>query len=418
MDFIPLLLKDLKRAFRSMMGVAMTFAMPLLITGIIAFAFGGFSSGGEAKMQPVPVVVANLDQVSQGAALGAQLIGFLSVEDLQSIIALTEVADEATALAAVENGSADVALIIPPEFSGAVLTGSLKAEVKIISDPAAAFGPPIVRAMVGQFIDAFNGAGIAREVSLQQLATQGLPADAGTASRVLVAYADWAGKNSPEEGGVRGITTQAPPARQNTASGMARILGLIMAGQMVFFAFWTAANNALSLLGEHEGGTLARLFTTPASRRAILGAKFGLVAIFGFIQVIFLVGISTLVLGLRWGSPAAMAIATVGMVAAAGGFGVFVISLLKNTRQAGAVLGGLLTVLGILSGLFTVGFASPPAALNLSAMFTPHGWAMRLWRASIDGAPLSDMLLPLLVSLAIGVVFFAIGYRFFNRRFA
>jgi ABC-type multidrug transport system permease subunit len=272
--------------------------------------------------------------------------------------------------------------------------------------------------MVSQFIDAFNGAGIAREVTLDQLTSLGLPADAGTASGVMSAYAGWARQNSTEGGGVRGITSQAPPARNNTASGMARILGLIMAGQMVFFAFWTAANNSLSLLGEHENGTLARLFTTPANRKSILGAKFGLVAIFGLIQVIFLVGISSLVLNLRWGSPAAMTLAAIGMVVAAGGFGVFVISLLKNTRQAGAVLGGLLTVMGMLSGLFTVGFASPPAALNLGALFTPHGWVMRLWRASIDGAPLIEMLLPLGVCIAMGVIFFAIGYRIFNRRFA
>ncbi len=419
MDFMTLFLKDLTRAFRSVMGVAMTFAMPLLITAIIAFAFGGFTSGEpESQIQAVPVAVANLDKGSQGMALGAQLVGFLGTDDHKSLIALTEVADEPAALAAVKDGSADVAMVIPSEFSQAVLLGTVKADVSLTNDPAASFGPPIVRAMVSSFVDAFNGAGVARDVSLQQLSSRSLPAGPDTAAAVMFAYADWAGKASTDGGGLRGITTQAPPARGNTGSGMTRILALIMAGQMVFFGFWTAANNTLSLLAEQEGGTLARLFTTPTNRRTILASKFALVAIFGLIQVIVLVVISSLVLHLRWGSPAAVAFATIGLIAAGGGFGIFIISLLKNTRQAGSVLGGLLTVLGMISGLFTVGFANPPAALNLGGLLTPHGWVMRLWKSAIDGAPLNEAVLPLLICLAMGAVFFAAGYRIFSRRFA
>jgi ABC-2 type transport system permease protein len=91
--------------------------------------------------------------------------------------------------------------------------------------------------------------------------------------------------------------------------------------------------------------------------------------------------------------------------------------MIKSTKQAGAVLGGVLTVLGMLGGLMTIGVGLPPA-LETITLFTPQGWAMRAWQSALDGSPPSAALVPLLVMLAMGCVFFALGVGLARRRFA
>ncbi len=56
----------------------------------------------------------------------------------------------------------------------------------------------------------------------------------------------------------------APDAQPETP--MKKIISVIMAGQMIFFAFYTGAYSMTSILKEEEEGTLARLFTTPTDR--------------------------------------------------------------------------------------------------------------------------------------------------------
>jgi ABC-type multidrug transport system permease subunit len=109
---------------------------------------------------------------------------------------------------------------------------------------------------------------------------------------------------------------------------------------------------------------------------------------------------------------------TLGLVVAAAGFGVLLMSFVKSTRQSGPVVGGVLTLTGMVGGLFTTGFQNLPAAYSTINLLTPHGWALRGWKAALAGGGVSDVLLPALVTLGMGIVFFAIGALFFRRRFA
>jgi ABC-2 type transport system permease protein len=198
-----------------------------------------------------------------------------------------------------------------------------------------------------------------------------------------------------------------------TASPMVNIIGLIMAAQMIFFAFYTGAYTTTSLLEEKEEGTLARLFSTPTPRSTVLAGKFLAVFVTVVVQGLVVVAISGLAFGINWGSPTAIMMMIVGQVAAAGGFGIFLISLMHSSKQSGPVLGGGLTVMGMLGGLFTVAVPMPAAFETLN-LFTPHGWALRGWRLVLSGASPAEVLLPLIVLLLVGAVFFALGARNFS----
>jgi len=107
----------------------------------------------------------------------------------------------------------------------------------------------------------------------------------------------------------------------------------------------------------------------------------------------------------------------VGLVAAANCFGIFIMSLVKSTRQAGIIYGAVLTFSGMLgiSSIFTVG-TSVEAAFKVVPLLVPQGWAMRALETAWSGNFLNTLLLTggLLVW---SIVFFVIGATRFKRRF-
>jgi hypothetical protein len=108
---------------------------------------------------------------------------------------------------------------------------------------------------------------------------------------------------------------------------------------------------------------------------------------------------------------------TLGLVVAAAGMGVFIISLVKNLRQSGPVIGAVLSLTGMIGGLMTTGVTLPPA-FDLVTLSVPQGWALRGWNLAMAGAGLAEVLLPAVVLLAAGTGFFIAGAAIFRRRYA
>jgi len=59
-----------------------------------------------------------------------------------------------------------------------------------------------------------------------------------------------------------------------------------------------------------------------------------------------------------------------------------------------------------------------PAAFDIVALFTPHGWALRGWKVALTGASAGDVLVPVIVLLGMGIAFFVVGALLFRRRFS
>ena len=70
----------------------------------------------------------------------------------------------------------------------------------------------------------------------------------------------------------------------------------------------------------------------------------------------------------------------------------------------------------MVSGLFTTNIKI--AALDAIGNFTPQGWVLKAWRLSLAGQPISELIVPFIVLMTMGVLMFAIGTMMFRRRFA
>jgi len=413
--------KDTLRSLRSPFSLVMMFVAPLLIAGLLYLAFGSLAGGSHATLSQVRVHVANLDQPqamgASGFAAGEQLVEFLQEEDL-NLLSTTEVADEATARAAVDGQRADVAVIIPADFSTAVFSANQETFVTLYQDPTLTIGPSILEDVLRQLLDGFSGAKIAADVASRQFQRRNAEIGPSFAQGVAQAYAAWMETSGHhEESGSPSLHTRSPSEETRERAQGAAMIGPIMASMMIFFVFFIGANAAESIVREDEQGTLARLFTIPTSQTSILGGKFAAVLGTLLIQIVVLLLASSLLFDISWGRPVPVVLLTAGLITSAAGLGVLLMSFVNTTRQAGPVMGGVLTITGMLGGLFTSGIPNVPATFERITLVTPHGWALRGWKAAMAGGGISDVLVPAVITLGTGVLFFAVGAVLFRRRF-
>lgn len=420
MKILDIALKDLVRSFRSLFAVGMMFVAPLLITGLIYAAFGG-SVSGKTDLPATRVVVVNLDVPPAGQpALGQMASDMFKDPSVARWLQASDAAGETEARSQVDGQLAGVAVIIPVNFSRALLSGEGRPEVKLIQDPTLTIGPLVVKNMLGSLIDGISGARIALETEAKRRAALGLPSDGAAQAAFIHGYQQWFTDfqrslyHSPQAA----LVTRAATTSGVQASDLKRMLSLALIGQVIYFGFFTGAYAMMSILREDEEGTLARLFTTPTSRIQVLAGKFLAVVLIVAVQALVILVIGALVFGVNWGNPVSVALAVLGQVAAATGLGVLLISLVKTSRQAGPVLGGGLTALGMLGGLFTVSVPSMPRIFETIGSFTPQGWVLKGWQACLAGGGPLDLLRPAAILLVMGAILFFAGAILFRRRFA
>ena len=426
MKILDIAFKDLTRSFRSMFAVGMMVVAPLLLTGLIYFAFGSMSSGN-VSMTAIKVGVVNADQLPADsmldAPIGDNIRSMFFDESVKSWITASDYADETSARSAIDKQEIGVAVIIPQNFTTRYLSGEKDAQVLIVSDPTLSIGPAVVEDMVTMMVDAVAGGGIAIQTITERQQANGTQVDPAQIPSWIERFGSWYTDfqrdlfHRPDEAA---LVLVAPSAGETeTGDPLQKMMGGTMAGQMIFFAFFTAGYAMTSLLAESEEGTLARLFTTPTDRTSILTGKFVAVFITVILQGLVLMIAGYLAFGIQWGKPLSVTLALIAQVIAASGLGVLLISFVKSTKQSGPVMGGGLTVLGMLGGLFTANIpGGMPAAFNTLANFVPQGWVLKSWRLALDGAPIADLFVPFIATVVMGILMFAIGARMFRRRFA
>ena len=426
MKILDIAFKDMIRSFRSAFAIGMMVVAPLLLTGLIYFAFGG-ASNGDTKMPTIEVGVVNQDVLPADSPIetpiGNNIRSMFFDESVKSWIIASDFVDETAARAALDRQEIGVAVIIPPNFSERYLSGARDTSVLIVSDPTLSIGPAVVDQMVTMMVDAVAAGGITLQTIMERQQANGIEPDPAQIPSWIQRFGDWYTEfqrdlfHHPD----RAMFVMVAPSAGETGSvdPLQKMMGLTMAGQMIFFAFFTGAYSMMSILREDEEGTLARLFTTPTDRTSILTGKFVAVLFTVILQGLVLMIAGHYAFRINWGEPAGVALALFGQVIAATGLGVLLIAFVKNTRQGGPVLGGGLTALGMLGGLFTANIpGAMPAAMNMIANFTPQGWVLKAWRMVLDGQSAGDVVVPFVIMVAMGLVMFVLGAMMFRRRFA
>jgi hypothetical protein len=130
--------------------------------------------------------------------------------------------------------------------------------------------------------------------------------------------------------------------------------------------------------------------------------------------------VSALALGIRWGGFLPIAIALVPTALCASAFGIFLMSFLKTTRQAGVVFGGVVTATGMLAlaSVFTMNVPSAARLGQRVALLVPQGWSLLAFRQAMDGVSFGTLFTTAAILLAWTAVMFLVGRARMARRFA
>jgi ABC-2 type transport system permease protein len=427
MKILDIALKDLTRSFRSVFAVLFMFVIPLVVTGMFYVMFGGMKSDNTGFSLPqTKVVITNLDVGGPGFetpmaqfpananihSMGDMVVYVLQEASFSSLMQVTRLDSAEAAYSAVDSQKAGVAIIIPADFSTQFSNLGGQAALELYQDPTLTLGPAIVKSILNQFMDSLSGTKIAVNVATSQRGS-GDPAFIG---QVVQAYLS-ASSAWRDPAALLEVHSPAAASKEEIPL-MVRIIGPILGGMMIFYAFYTGTASAQTILREDEDGTLPRLFTTPTPQATILGGKLLAVLLTVTIQIIVLLTLGALIFRINWGTLGSVVLFSVGTILSASAFGVFVNSLLKSSKQGGFVFGGVLTFSGMIGMMPIFAFTSPSAALDTISLIVPQGWAVRGLFQSMQGAASSDMLVSLLVMFAWAVIFFGIGVWRFQKRYS
>lgn len=413
MKSFTIALNDMRRSFRSTFALLFMFVIPLLVTGMFFVMFGNIKNNEAPTLTATKIALANLDAGNdQIGHLGQTLVDALQSEELADLMEITLVKDAATAREMVNKQQAGVAIIIPSNFSDSFSESQARVEIEFIQDPTLSLGPQVVRTVLNQILDGYAGVKITVAESLKLAESRTLPYS--EISRIVVEYmtaTEYSSESTP-------LIYQRTPSTLPEKNPMLALIGPIMAGMMIFYAFFTGANTAISILHEDEDGTLQRMFTTATSRSEIMRGKFYSVGFTVIVQITILMIASRLIFGIQWGMLLSAVLTALAIAFVAATFGIMLVSFLKNAKQGGVIFGGFLTVTGML-GMVNIFTGNPEGQpLGIVPLFTPQGWATRAILATMDGAALTTILPYLLVMFAMSILFFVIGVWRLQKRFA
>ncbi len=194
MKILDIALKDLVRSTRNFFLVGMAFAAPLLLTGLIYFAFGSLVSGDVSQLV-IKVGVVNLDTLPADspleAPIGKNIRDMFFDDSVKSWITASDYPDEAAARLAVDNQEIGAAVIIPAGFSEKLLAGQTDIPILIIQDPTLSIAPGVVKEMLTSLLDGVAGGGIAYQVINARQQANGMELDPAKLPVVLEKYAAW-----------------------------------------------------------------------------------------------------------------------------------------------------------------------------------------------------------------------------------
>jgi len=338
-------------------------------------------------------VVADMDGGALARALRTDVLGSLAANGAFTV---TDVPTEAAARAAVEDGTADAAFLVPPGFTMAISAGQA-GTLEVVGARDAGLATEVARSLAERFGDGV----VAVQLSLAtatQLAMAGAPPgatpDPAVAGRVTAA-----------------ASGAAPPVTLVDSTADLRQLSMatyFSASMAVLFLFFSAQTGLLSLFEERRRGTLGRILAGPIRPWTVLAGKTLGSFAQGVLAMTVLVVATSVLIGAAWGPPLGVALVVVAAIVAAIGVSALVISFTSTVEAAGSASSAVAITLGILGGTFSPSAQAPELLARLS-LLTPHGWFLRGLGDMQGGGTVADALPAVAVLLLMGLLTGGVG---------
>jgi len=396
----------LSTTYRSRTVLIFAILMPLIFTFVLGSVIGGPAPNGESPRWQIAVVNAD------AGALGETLIARLAAHPALDV----QEQSETQALAAVKAEEMTAAVLIPADYSAALLAGAA----------------PVVDYIAGSEVRSAQSVQMAVQAALSEMDGLTQAAAIATATAAQLGLFDQPGQDRQayfQEALALAQTQWAatPPltvhsaavTRMQAADDVPGGFAQSSPGMLVTFALVGILNGAIVLILERQQGTLRRLLVLPLRKSAILGGKLAAIFIAGLLQAGVLILFGHFVFGVNWGAslrlqaPLALLVLLIGFVFAVTSLGMLIAGLARTYAQANALANILMYSVAALGGAWWP-IEITPAWMQRLAQITPTYWAMQGFHDIITrGLGLQAILGETAVLCGFGLLLLSIGvWRF------
>lgn len=391
--------KDIQIRLRDRKGIIMTLLMPLLLTAILGAALNGTVNSDTRTLPKMKIAVYDGDQEALAQGLTE---GVLHHEELKPRVTVipVESPDEVNSL--VLKGKADAGIVIPEGFSESVLTGN-SANIELVQDPGKSMIGQIVQTMIVSYTDRVSAVSAsAREVTRSLAESVARDPSIGLDLQAMGEQTAAALRHTAEQ---PNVSVVEQPSGNKAISGMQ----YYAAAMLAMFLLFNATTGAKSILNERSTMTLSRLISSPTNYSSILFGKFLGTLAFSVLQFATFMLVTGWSYGVGWGDnwTQTMAIGTAYAVAVSGLS--MAIAATVRTEQAADLISGLgIQVFAVLGGSM-IPLSKFPQLFQKIALITPNAWSLQGFLDVMTGATWLQLLQPILVLSAIGIVSLTFG---------
>lgn len=405
-------LKDVRLIFRDRSALILMLLAPFLLTigmGAVTGRFSGNSTN--SGITDIPLIIVNEDE----GQLGDALVELFTSADLATLLETTVSNDLAAARKTVDEDESAAAIYIPSGFTDSIIPPPQRSappevvQIEFYANPTRPTSAGIARAILDQFLGQVEVGRISGLVTVTRLLESGLitpeqAVDVGMS--VGTELAQSAGTRSSIT--LDNVTGEGSPIEFDILSYMAP-------GMALMFLMYTVTYGALSLLSENRNGTLARMLISPTKVSDVLGGKVTGIFLTAVLQLLILIGGTSLLFRLEWGDPLAVLALVFAAAFAATGWGMIIAAFLKTPGQVGSVGSAVMLIFGLLGGSF-FDVSLLPKWVQTASLISPNAWGMRGFLSLARGGKLTSVTEPLIALLIMGAVLFIIAVVWISKR--
>lgn len=405
-------LKDVRLIFRDRSALILMLLAPFLLTIGMGAVTGRFSGGTDnGGITDIPLIIVNEDE----GQLGDALVEMFTSVDLDQLLEITLMTDPAAARAAVDNNESSAAIFVPAGFTDSIIPPPQQSapaetvQIEFYANPTSPTSAGIARTILDQFLGQVEVGRISGEVTVTQLLENGIitPEQAvGVGMQVGAELAQSAGRGSSIK--LDNVTSEGSPVEFD-------VLAYLAPGMALMFLMFTVTYGGRSLLVENRQGTLARVLVSPTTAAEVLGGKVTGIFLTAVLQLLILIGGTTLLFRLEWGNPLAVIALVLAASFAATGWGMIIAAVLKTPGQIASVGSAVMLIFGLLGGSF-FDVSVLPKWVQTASLISPNAWGTRGFLSLARGGSLRSVTEPLIALVIMGAVLFIIAVFWISKR--
>ena len=379
--------KDLKDFYRDRARIISFIIMPLFMMIMVGYVFPSQSS-----LKDVPIGIVNLDN----GAVSAQVVNVLTNLKVQgsnkNVMIVKPIQDEAKIKELIQKQDLSGAIVIPAGFSNGLLKDHVQQKITIVTDQSNPQISSILTTMLGQVFDQMG----------KQMSTLAIKSTVGSQlnSSTLTALV------TPMAVETKGLVAGKPNYFQFVAPGVIAMVTM-MAVMMGL---------AGSIAREKEQGTMDGVLVAPVSRFSIIMGKTGAQTVRGLLQgAVVLLLAMTLFHVKVYGNFLIMLLVIILGILSFVGLGIMVSAAVEEQETAMTIMMTVTFPMLFLSGAFFPTQQMPGFMQAISKCVPLTYEVQALRQVVVLGAGLGEVMKPLLILLAFGVVTLGISIPVFKR---